>query len=387
MNVRIQTNRRDFLKTSMLGAMALTGSWGLPRLLGAEPAPRAAFTSRVALTAGGDRAELAFQGLKQFEKQIAAAIGNKRVIIKPNNVSIENQLSASHADNLAGILEFLKSIGKKDVAIAESAASGPTLDGFANYGYNQVAAKYGAKLMDLDQEGFEVLHCFDETDFRPHSCRMSKVLLDPNNFIISAAKFKTHDRVVATLSLKNIVVGAPIKDAGFTWGPGGKAGAKNDKPLTHGSGFRGINYNLFALAPRLHPHLAVIDGFEGMEGEGPVSRHARPTPRLRGQPGLAGRRPRGGRIDGDRFRQRGVLEFLRAGRDGRGGLGQSRDPRAGDQGPHQALQTGQEPRPTVDLETKGWPRVAARQAGHPWHNPGARIKAPLALSTHCRQRW
>lgn len=271
MNVRIQTNRRDFLKTSMLGAMALTGSWGLPRLLGAEPAPRAAFTSRVALTAGGDRAELAFQGLKQFEKQIAAAIGNKRVIIKPNNVSIENQLSASHADNLAGILEFLKSIGKKDVAIAESAASGPTLDGFANYGYNQVAAKYGAKLMDLDQEGFEVLHCFDETDFRPHSCRMSKVLLDPNNFIISAAKLKTHDRVVATLSLKNIVVGAPIKDAGFTWGPGGKAGAKNDKPLTHGSGFRGINYNLFALAPRLHPHLAVIDGFEGMEGEGPVS--------------------------------------------------------------------------------------------------------------------
>jgi len=271
MNVRIQTNRRDFLRTSMLGAVALTGSWGLPRLFGAEPAPRTAITSRVALTAGGDRAELAFQGLKQFEKQIAAAIGNKRVIIKPNNVSIENQLAASHADNLAGILEFLKSIGKKDVAIAESAASGPTLDGFANYGYNQVAAKYGASLMDLDQEGFEVLHCFDETDFRPHSCRMSKVLLDPNNFIISAAKFKTHDRVIATLSLKNVVVGAPIKDAGFTWGPGGKAGAKNDKPLTHGSGFRGINYNLFALAPRLHPHLAVIDGYEGMEGEGPVS--------------------------------------------------------------------------------------------------------------------
>jgi uncharacterized protein (DUF362 family) len=99
---------------------------------------------------------------------------------------------------------------------------------------------------------------------------MSKVLLDPNNFIISAAKLKTHDRVVATLSLKNIVVGAPVKDEGFRWGPGGRAGAKNDKPLTHGSGFRGINYNLYALAPRLHPHLSVIDGFEGMEGEGPV---------------------------------------------------------------------------------------------------------------------
>ena len=99
---------------------------------------------------------------------------------------------------------------------------------------------------------------------------MSKILLDPNRFIISAAKFKTHDRVVATLSLKNIVVGAPIKDAGFRWGAGSRPGARNDKPVTHGSGFRGINYNLYALAARLHPSLSVIDGFEGMEGDGPV---------------------------------------------------------------------------------------------------------------------
>ena len=268
----MQTNRRSFLKQSLLGsAAALAVPWSLARILAAESAATSAgFTSRVALTAGNDRADLAFQGLKQFDKAIAAAIGNKRVIIKPNNVSISNQLSASHAQNLEGILEFLKAIGKTDIVIAESAADGPTLDGFAHYGYDRLAAKYGAKLMDLDREGFQLVQCFDETDFRPHACRMSTVLLEPNNFIISAAKFKTHDRVLATLSLKNIVVGAPIKDAGFTWGPDAKPGAKNDKPLTHGSGFRGINYNLYALAPRLHPHLSVIDGFEGMEGEGPV---------------------------------------------------------------------------------------------------------------------
>ena len=38
----------------------------------------------------------------------------------------------------------------------------------------------------------------------------------------------------------------------------------------HGDGFKGINFNLFALAPRLHPDLAVIDGYEGMQGNGPV---------------------------------------------------------------------------------------------------------------------
>jgi len=271
MTTQALTSRRHFLRASLVGAAAFTAPWGLPRVLAAGPeAASARLASRVALSAGDDRAELAFRGLKAFEKGIAAAIGNKRVIIKPNNVAIDNQLAASHAQNLEGILEFLKSIGKRDAAIAESAANGPTFDGFANYGYDKVAQKYGAKLIDLDEAGFELVHCFDETDFRPHPCRVSKVLLDPNNFIISAAKFKTHDLVVATLSLKNIVVGAAVKDAGFRWGSGARPGAKNDKPVIHGNGFRGINYNLYALAARLHPHLAVIDGFEGMEGEGPV---------------------------------------------------------------------------------------------------------------------
>jgi uncharacterized protein (DUF362 family) len=45
----------------------------------------------------------------------------------------------------------------------------------------------------------------------------------------------------------------------------------SDKPIIHGGGVLGINYNLAALASRLHPHLAVIDGFEGMEGDGPIN--------------------------------------------------------------------------------------------------------------------
>jgi uncharacterized protein (DUF362 family) len=235
-----------------------------------EAAPSPA--TRVCLTAGEDRADNTFRALKPFQKEIARAIGKRRVVIKPNNVSIKVPLCATHADCLEGTLEFLKSIGKlNNVIIAESAADGPTLDGFDNYRYTRLAGKYGVQLVDLDQEDVELVHVFDEKDFRPHPVRMSKLLLDPNTFIISAAKLKTHDRVVATLSLKNIIVGAPIKDAGFRWGPGARAGARTDKPLMHGSGIRGINYNLFAVASRMHPHLSIIDGFEGMQGNGPVS--------------------------------------------------------------------------------------------------------------------
>jgi uncharacterized protein (DUF362 family) len=94
-------------------------------------------------------------------------------------------------------------------------------------------------------------------------------MLNPDSYIVSVAKLKTHDRAIVTLSLKNIVFGSPIKDSGFAFGANRKEGAKSDKSIVHGSGYRGINYNLFAVGSRLHPNLSVIDGFEGMEGNGP----------------------------------------------------------------------------------------------------------------------
>jgi uncharacterized protein (DUF362 family) len=268
-------DRRDFLKTSLAGGLAAVAAARRPRAAAAaEESPAGAArgpAARVALTAGDDRAANTLRGLKPFEKEIARAIGDRPVVIKPNNVAIGNQLSATHADCIEGILEFLKSIGKAGNAmIAESAADGPTLDGFANYGYTRLAAKYGVKLVDLDQAGHTLVQVFDDRDFRPHAVRLSRVLVDPKAFIISAAKMKTHDRVVATLSLKNVIFGAPIKDLGFSWGPKAKPGAKTDKPIAHGGGFRGLNFNLFALAQRFHPHLAVIDGYDGMEGNGPT---------------------------------------------------------------------------------------------------------------------
>ena len=264
-------NRRGFLKASLAAGLATAGAAIRPSPSAAVERTPAKPASRVAVTAGDDRADIAFRGLKPFGQELARAIGNRRVVIKPNNVAIDIQLAATHADCLEGILEFLRSIGKVDQAvIAESAAPGATLEGFANYGYPRVAAKYGVKLLDLDREPHEVVYVFDQKDFRPHPVRMSRLLLDPKSFLLSAARMKTHDQVVATLSLKNIVVGAPIKDVGFSFGKGGKPGAKSDKPITHGGGIRGINYNLFALAQRLHPQLAVIDGFDGMEGYGPT---------------------------------------------------------------------------------------------------------------------
>lgn len=263
-------DRRSFIRTSLMGGVAASflgpvNSFSSHNVIEQSPAS-------AAITSGDNRADLAFRALQPYSKQIKQAIGNRRVILKPNNVSIDIPLCATHADTLEGILEFLKSIKKlENVVIAESAANGPTFDGFSNYGYYRLADKYPVKFLDLDKEGSEILYVFDERDFRPHPVRFSKVLLSPDSFIVSVARMKTHDRTIVTLSLKNIVFGAPVKDEGFTFGKNRKEGAKSDKAIVHGGGFKGIHYNLYDLAQRLHPHLAVIDGFQGMEGNGPNS--------------------------------------------------------------------------------------------------------------------
>lgn len=266
-------NRRNFIKTTLAGGIAASFIGPISSISKySENELPVSSSSAVGLTTGDNRADMAFRALQPFAKQIKAAIGKKRIIVKPNNVSINIPLASTHADSIEGILEFLKSIGKlQNVIIAESAANGPSLEGFSNFGYNRLAEKYKVRLVDLDQDEIDILYVFDEKDFRPHPIRMSHLMLDPDSYIISAARMKTHDRVVATLSLKNIVVGAPVKDAGYTYGSDRKPGSKNDKPIIHGSGFRGINYNLYAMARQLHPHLSVIDGFEGMEGNGPNS--------------------------------------------------------------------------------------------------------------------
>ncbi len=227
--------------------------------------------NRAAISTGENRTQNIIDALKPFAKEIKEAIGNRPVVIKPNNVAIDVPLCATHADCIAGILEFLASIGKTDrIAIAESAASGPTFEGFENYGYMKLKDKYGVDLVDLDKEPVQRMHVLSDEDFHPQFVRLSNLLLDPETYLISAAVMKTHDRVVTTLSLKNIVFGAPIKDEGFRWGRGAKEGARNDKPVTHGGGSKGVNYNLFQLSRVLHPDLAIIDGFQGMEGNGPV---------------------------------------------------------------------------------------------------------------------
>jgi uncharacterized protein (DUF362 family) len=277
MSVRIGPfNRRELLKS--LGAAAAFGSLGWwPRAARAQgEAQKVAgggkkqlytpFTqaSTVSLVKGNDRRDIVFQALKNLESDILASLGDKkRILVKPNFVSTTRELAASHPDEIRAILDFFQPHFKVEIIVGESAPSrNGTFEGYRNFGYLPLEKEYGIKLVDLNKEPWVYRYVFGK-DHRPLPIRIISTFLDRDTYIISAAKMKTHDRAVTTLSLKNTLIGAPLND-----------GTKNDKWLTHMeynfTPKETLHFNMFHLAQEIWPDLGVIDGFVAMEGNGPV---------------------------------------------------------------------------------------------------------------------
>lgn len=234
----------------------------------AEPAPASGRASQVALVHGDDRRKNIQQALLSIDSQIMAGLrGKKNVLIKPNNVSTDRQLAATHVETLAAILDYLEPRFHGPVVIAESSA-GDTLHGFESFHYDDLARERGPKkvqLVDLNREGRYQTVALLDADLHVAQARLAARVLDPDTFVISTAMLKTHNTVVATMSIKNMVLGSPLHSVPgeLRW---------SDKRKYH-VGIRQTHYNMVVTAQKLQPHwgLAVIDGFEGMEGAGPTN--------------------------------------------------------------------------------------------------------------------
>jgi len=177
-------------------------------------------------------------------------------------------LAASHADAMRGILDYLSERFKGPVVIAESSA-GNTVQGYENFKFTALPAedkKQQLQLIDLNAEPkFERITGLDK-DLHIVPMRLAARLLDPEAFVISSAMLKTHNTAIASLSIKNMVLGAPLHNAP------NETTRWNEKRKFH-IGLRMTHYNMLLTAQRLAPSwgASVIDGYEGMEGNGPNS--------------------------------------------------------------------------------------------------------------------
>jgi uncharacterized protein (DUF362 family) len=210
---------------------------------------------KVALVKGDGRKANIRKALELIADDID--LKGRRPVIKVNFVCTYTPLSATHPDATQAIVEFLKDRGEKDIAVAEGATVGTTSRGFRAYGYHNLAKDYDLELIDLNEpDSWKVVYVI-HPDMRPHPVRVAQPMVDPNNYIISATRLKSHLQVGVTLNTKNVIMGAIMV---------------SDKDRMHPSeaGNRVLDYNLFTVMQHLHIDLGVLDGFQGMEGNGPL---------------------------------------------------------------------------------------------------------------------
>jgi len=268
------TGRRNFLKRGLLGAgglaLASTIIPGCASRLVSKDDVRGAVAvkndSRVSFVRGSDRRDMIIKALEPFEREIAEGIKDKQVVIKINCVVDSNPLIATHPDAVRGILDFLGPHYDRKIIIGESTASekGTRLT-FEQYGFLPLEKEYNVRLVELNDES-TTYHWILDKDLYPQRIRVINTFLDPDNYIISVTRLKTHNCVVATMTLKNVVMGSPLKIP---------AKNINDKYKMHATDERHrtpklLNMNLFLMAHRVQPDFGVIDGFEGVEGNGPT---------------------------------------------------------------------------------------------------------------------
>ena len=206
--------------------------------------------TKVSLVKGDDRDRNVTAALDLISDEIV--ISDKPVMVKPNFVSTRNQLCATHVDATRATMEFLRGKGVSQFTIAVGPAVGTADEGFDNYGYRALADDYDVTFFDLNSDEPVEVPAFD-ANLGEQTLKMSKALSE--SYVVSVCPMKTHNDVVVTLGLKNILVGTLC--------------GKSEKQKIH-KGSPAINLTLAKMAQHVAPDLTVIDGTVGMQGDGPV---------------------------------------------------------------------------------------------------------------------
>jgi uncharacterized protein (DUF362 family) len=296
----MEVNRRDFLKRTGAGAAIIIGGSELLKK-GAFAATATSFAEKsdvsfVGSSSTGTRRKMIKDVLDPWRNKVKADIAGKTIIIKPNLVCLnswveqgeDQTLPVTHIDAIRGLIDFLRSISESvPIIIGDICAVATPGNDFTSIttgaGYTALTTEFsGVTLKDLsDTTTFPAVnHSIWTPDFTTTtSIPISSAFTDQKYYVISITRPKTHNCMIMTGINKNILMASSLLNATVNGAP------VNVKNMIHGkSGWSSgkqpnenkcLSYNLFQLAnvlyPKKTPALSVLDAWEGMEGEGPVS--------------------------------------------------------------------------------------------------------------------
>lgn len=180
----------------------------------------------------------------------------KRILLKPNLV--ETHAGAIHINThpfvIRGAIEAFLHYGASDIVVAEG--PGHCRDSYRlleESGVVDILFEDKIKFIDLNYDDPYKVKTFGK-ESRLDNLILPKTLKQVD-YIVSMPKLKTHHWVGVTLSMKNLFGVMPGSYYGWP------------KNVLH---WAGINETIVDINATIRPHLAIVDGIIGMEGDGPI---------------------------------------------------------------------------------------------------------------------
>lgn len=212
------------------------------------------------------------------------------IIIKPNFLSYRNTYASTNVDTLVEILLFLKNEGKKNIVIAEGS---DVVEKVFRNKLKYFPKYYNCTLFDInkDENNWVKIKIKSKNDLE-YFVRVSKYVINSGT-VISLALPKTHSTCEASLSVKNMIGVVHPEDRGLFHGLSpleskiirpykydnflgdlfektkkfNKNNIKNIYEILENAEI--LAENISRLARIIAPDISIIDGFTGMQGNGP----------------------------------------------------------------------------------------------------------------------
>ncbi len=175
----------------------------------------------------------------------------QRIVLKPNLVNHSPHPITTPPGCIEAIIDYIRSHGGAGIAVAEGSGDGNTGRAFRELGYEEMAARKGVELIDLDAQPFERF-----TNPRMGLLKefyLPRAVLDC--FLISVPVLKAHSMAKVTLAMKNMFGIAPARIYG---------GSAYKKARLHGRNNEELQQYIFELNQYRKPDLCVIDATIGM---------------------------------------------------------------------------------------------------------------------------
>ena len=213
----------------------------------------------------------------------------ERAVIKPNVLSEHRDGCVVTDPRICeATVDFLRAQGVEDFILAEGTTNSKvrgkadTIVAFENHGFSRLRKKWSMLDLNFDEpaDWFEI-----HSPGLNYRVQLGMAKTVASNYTISAAKFKTHDVLGLTLSLKNmmgsicaarnadteqVIARGPITKA-YMHGFGDRDPDHLTTEQNTGPSKLALAVNLVRMAKRAKPSLAIIDGVTAMEGDGPIN--------------------------------------------------------------------------------------------------------------------